>query len=238
MDETGRNALLNLAQAGLRKDASPEQAARTRRFFAENPPILGTPIGVSERLGKELALQVRVLGGLNDAVWLAGKLFLSGYVEEGACAGTLLESVQKRFTLADWPLFDTWLDSFTCWATTDSFGLKVAANVVLRCGPPIDWLQHWAQADLLWKRRASLVSLIRCVRVAREVDLAFSLCDSLLDDQEPLVQKAVGWLLKELCKGDQAATEGYLLSRASRLRRTTATYAREGYKTPRATQTA
>ncbi|MHB1357599.1 MAG: DNA alkylation repair protein [Anaerolineae bacterium] len=229
MDESQRMAALHAVQDDLRRNASPELAARAQRFFTENPPILGSPVGLSEQLGKELALQVRREGELADAVWLAGRLFASGHVEEGACANTLLESFHKRFGLADWPLFDRWLDDFTCWATTDSFCLKVAAHVVLRCGPPVDWLMGWANADLIWKRRASLVSLIRCVRVAREVDLAFTLCDSLLADEQPLVQKAIGWLLKELCKGDQAATERYLETRAGKLRRSTVSYAREGF---------
>lgn len=235
MDQTLRTALLQTVQDRLRREASPEQAARTRRFFTESPPILGTPSGLTEELGKELALQVRRAGELADAVWLAGQLFSSGYMEEGACANALLEPFQNRFNLADWPLFDNWLDHFTCWGTTDSFCLKVSAHVVLRSGPPLDWLMRWAQADLIWKRRACLVSLIRCVRVAREVDLAFALCDALLADEQALVQKAIGWLLKELCKGDQAATERYLQTRAAHLRRSIVSYAREGFKMERST---
>jgi 3-methyladenine DNA glycosylase AlkD len=233
MDEFQRKALLHSLQDGLRRDASPELAVRARRFFTENPPILGSPTGLSEQLGKDLASQVGKTGNLADAVWLAGELFKSGYLEEGSCANTLLEPFHKSFSLADWPLFDHWLDSFNCWATTDSFCLKVAAHVVLRSGPPVDWLVRWSQAESVWKRRASLVSLIRCARVARDVDLAFSLCDSLLSDEQAMVQKAIGWLLKELCKGDQAATEHYLQTRANSVRRSTARYAREGFKTVR-----
>lgn len=233
MYQTQRMAFLQVAQDGLRREASPEQAVRTRRFFTENPPILGTPIGLSEKLGKNLALQVRRAGEKEDAIWLAGQLFSSGYMEEGACASALLESFQKRFSLADWSLFDLWLDYFTCWSTTDSFCLKVAAHVVQRSGPPVDWLMRWAHADLIWKRRASLVSLIRCARVAREVDLAYTLCDELLADDQALVQKAVGWLLKELCKGDQAATEYNLQTRVTQLRRSIVSCAREGFKIER-----
>lgn len=72
MDQTLRTALLQTVQDRLRREASPEQAARTRRFFTENPPILGTPSGLTEELGKELAQQVRRAGELADAVWLAG----------------------------------------------------------------------------------------------------------------------------------------------------------------------
>ena len=233
MDQALRMTLLQMVQDQLRREASPKQAARTRRFFTENPPILGTPSGLSEQLGKELSLQVRRAGELADAVWLAGQLFSSGYMEEGACSNALLEPFHKRFSLADWPLFDNWLDDFTCWSTTDSFCLKVAAHVVLRSDSPVDWLMRWAQADLIWKRRACLVSLIRCVCVTREVDLALTLCDALLADEQALVQKAIGWLLKELCKGDQAATERYLQTRAAHLRRSIVSYAREGFKTER-----
>ncbi len=229
-DNSRRSEWLAFTQQSLRRQASPEIAARARRFFPENPPIIGAPSGLSLRVGQELARQVSQLGAFEDAIWLAGQLYRSGYMEEGACANALLERYHKRFTLADWPLFDGWIADFTCWGTTDSFCLKVTTHVMLREGPPVDWLWSWARAALIWKRRAALVSLMRNVRVARDIPLAFDLCDALLPDSADLVQKAIGWLLKETCKGDTSAVLHYLDTRSERLSRFVIRYARQGLR--------
>ncbi|MHB9033596.1 MAG: DNA alkylation repair protein [Anaerolineae bacterium] len=220
--------LLEAACSRLRREANAEIAARARRFFPENPPILGTPSGLSRAVGRDLARQVWLTAGLPGIVFVAGQLYASGYMEEGACANALLEKYQRHFHLTDWPLFDRWLADFTCWGTTDSFCLKVAAHVVYREGPPPEWLWRWVHDDLIWRRRAALVCLVREVRVGRSLPLAFSLSDALLADSHDLVLKAIGWLLKEACKGDPAAVQDYLEQRDGHLPRLIVRYAREG----------
>jgi 3-methyladenine DNA glycosylase AlkD len=69
--------------------------------------------------------------------------------------------------------------------------------------------------------------MIRSVRVGRYVPESQCLADALLGDSDDAVQKALGWLLKETCKGDRAAVVGYLQARRDRLSRVAWRIARE-----------
>jgi len=86
----------------------------------------------------------------------------------------------------------------------------VLSYLVVRDGPPMTRLAGWARSEDVWHRRASLVSLVRAARVGLHVEELFGLLDALLGDPEDMVQKAIGWMLKELCKGDVEATIRYL----------------------------
>ena len=48
-----------------------------------------------------------------------------------------------------------------------------------------------------WKRRSAAVSLIQEAKQGRNPATIFAICDLLLRDADDMVQKGVGWLLKE-----------------------------------------
>ena len=240
MTDEQRQALVAEIRARLGAVADPRRVEGAARFFSRYTPlILGAPSGYAQCLGAELGRRLRSEGraageadaaGLMDAVAVAGELLSSGVMEEAAVANELLGRFWRRFAPGDWALFDRWLDLANCWATTDSFCIKVLAPLVLRDGPPMERLRRWARSEHIWHRRAALVSLVRSARKGQYVAELFQLTDMLLDDADDLLQKAIGWLLKELCKGDEPAVRGYLVSRAGRMTRLAARYAREGLK--------
>ena len=62
----------------------------------------------------------------------------------------------------------------------------------------------------MWVRRASAVGLIPSVRRGLALDLAYDVAAGLHADQEDLIQKAVGWMLREAGKVDERRLERYL----------------------------
>ena len=55
----------------------------------------------------------------------------------------------------------------------------------------------WTAAANRWKRRAAAVSLVYGARRGRDSALILQVAERLLRDEDDLVRKAVGWLLKE-----------------------------------------
>jgi 3-methyladenine DNA glycosylase AlkD len=204
------------AQARLRAGADPERAAAAARYFPNRPPILGAESGLARELGADLASYLRDRGSPEDILDAAELLYVTGVMEDGACANEMLGRLWRCLSPADWDRFEGSIRGFTCWATTDSFCLKVLGHLVLRDGPPEERLECWAASESVWLRRAACASLVRAARVNQHAPLVFRICDRLLDDPEPMVQKALGWTLKELTKGDVEAVIGYLLARAGR----------------------
>jgi 3-methyladenine DNA glycosylase AlkD len=60
-----------------------------------------------------------------------------------------------------------------------------------------DRLAHWTKSKTRWKRRSAAVSLIQEAKQGRNTVTIFHICGLLLEDTDDMVQKGVGWLLKE-----------------------------------------
>jgi 3-methyladenine DNA glycosylase AlkD len=79
----------------------------------------------------------------------------------------------------------------------------------------------------MWMRRAAAVSLIIPAKTGLFLDEAFKIADTLMGDEEDLVQKGFGWLLKEESRTKQREVYDYVLARRSVMPRTALRYAIE-----------
>jgi 3-methyladenine DNA glycosylase AlkD len=73
------------------------------------------------------------------------------------------------------------------------------------------------------------VGLIPLVRRGQQLDLAYSIAARLHRDEEDLIQKAVGWMLREAGKADLSRLEDYLRLKAAAIPRITLRYAIERF---------
>ena len=87
----------------------------------------------------------------------------------------------------------------------------------------------WSRHRNMWVRRASAVGLIPSVRRRVGLDLAYDVASRLHADKEDLIQKALGWMLREAGKADERRLERYLRSNGPSIPRTTLRYAIERF---------
>ena len=73
------------------------------------------------------------------------------------------------------------------------------------------------------------MSLIPSIRQGGALDLAYDIARRLHGDGEDLIQKAVGWTLREAGKIDPDRLERYLRTEGPRIPRTTVRYAIERF---------
>ncbi len=96
-----------------------------------------------------------------------------------------------------------------------------------------DLLYDLARSEDLWKKR---ISIVTCYHFIRNHDFGDTLllADILLEDEQDLIQKAVGWMLKEVGKRDQETEELFLqeADRYKRMPRTMLRYAIEKFEEP------
>jgi 3-methyladenine DNA glycosylase AlkD len=77
----------------------------------------------------------------------------------------------------------------------------------------------WTKSKNRWRRRAAAVALIRSARKKMFFDEIRRVTDLLRDDQDDMVQKGLGWLLRETAKYDPQRTVPFLVSMRGRLPR-------------------
>ncbi|MDO3649811.1 DNA alkylation repair protein [Nocardia mangyaensis] len=84
-----------------------------------------------------------------------------------------------------------------------------------------------AQRDSLWERRVALLSTFAFIK-AGEASTTLELAEILLADRRDLIQKALGWMLREVGKRvDRAVLTGFLDIHAPEMGRTALSYATE-----------
>ncbi len=69
----------------------------------------------------------------------------------------------------------------------------------------------WAKSPSRWRRRAACVALIRGAREKQFFPEIVRLAGILIDDQDDMVQKGLGWLLRETAKADPIRTVPFLM---------------------------
>jgi 3-methyladenine DNA glycosylase AlkD len=84
-----------------------------------------------------------------------------------------------------------------------------------------------AESDSLWQRRAAIISTFYFLRVG-DPTTTIAIAEKLLDDKQDLIQKAVGWMLREMGKRvDRGILLEFLDKYAATMPRTTLRYAIE-----------
>jgi 3-methyladenine DNA glycosylase AlkD len=115
------------------------------------------------------------------------------------------------------------------WATTDAMSGALIGPRLARHGELASRMRAWSKDRNMWVRRASIVSLLPLVRRGHALDLTFEIAGRLHTDDEDLIQKAVGWTLREAGKVDRPRLERHLRTNGRSIPRTTIRYAIERF---------
>lgn len=82
-------------------------------------------------------------------------------------------------------------------------------------------------AESMWRRRIAIVSTLHLVMKHRRITEAIAECDRHAGAPEPLIQKAVGWIMREVGKKDACALLDWLDRNIGIISATTLSYATE-----------
>ncbi len=96
-------------------------------------------------------------------------------------------------------------------------------------------LYQLAKSTSLWERRIAMIACLYFIR-QQQLGPCFNVAEILLHDNEDLIHKAVGWMLREAGKRDLAAEEAFLAKHYRTMPRTMLRYAIEKLPQPRRQQ--
>jgi len=144
-------------------------------------------------------------------VAVADDLFSGAVLEEKTAAIFLLEKLDARFGDREFKLFESWLDRISSWADHDGLVHYLIAPMVAAKATRVRTVFRWAKSRDRWHRRAACVALIQGTRQKKFFPQIVKLSDRLLADEDDMVQKGLGWLLRETAKYDPKRTLPYLM---------------------------
>lgn len=177
---------------------------------------------LKERYLKERGLkdQGQKEHGMPFVVSVADELFSGPVLEEKIFAVFLLEGQTASLGGREFRRFASWLDRVTNWSDHDALVHDVLGPMV--CAEPAYCVEvlRWARSRNRWRRRAACVALIRGARKKKFFAEIVRTSEMLLRDEDDMVQKGLGWLLREAAKYDARRTVPYLMKirgRAPRL---------------------
>ncbi|MDY0132653.1 MAG: DNA alkylation repair protein [Desulforegulaceae bacterium] len=116
------------------------------------------------------------------------------------------------------------------WDLTDLSAPKITGNYFLKINyKNKDILKSMAFSNYLFDRRIAIVSTLYFIK-HNYLDFPLEISKLLLKDEEDLINKAVGWILREVGKKDDRKLIEFLRNNYSNLKRVTLRYAIEKFK--------
>ena len=219
--------IISEIQKDLEKNINPVYRDRAHYFFKERVKILGVKIPTVRKLAAQYFKNIRNLEK-KEIFILCEKLWQSGYIEESIIACHWSYSIHKRYEQKDFKVFEKWVNNYVSnWASCDTLCNHTIGTFVEMYPSYISNLKKWAKSKNRWVRRASAVSLIIPARRGKFLKDIFEIADILLLDQDDLVQKGYGWMLKTASQAHQKEVFDYVVKNKTRMPRTALRYAIE-----------
>jgi len=213
-------SVANEIRRTLMAGGSAERASSVQRFFKEEIQSHGWRTADVRRASVRWRREILQQFHLKCLLRVADNLFTGTVSEEKNVAVFLLENITAGFGDEEFRLLESWLPRISNWSDHDALVHYLIGPMIVAKPARARKVFRWARSRNRWYRRAACVALIQGTRRKMFFSEIMELGDLLLLDEDDMVQKGLGWLLRETAKADARRTVPYLMSireRASRL---------------------
>jgi 3-methyladenine DNA glycosylase AlkD len=219
--------LLSEIQAAFDRLADPRVAETEQRFFKEPIQHRGVAAPDIQRIERDIYPRVKKLS-VAERDRLCTALWASRNHEEGALVCYLYRRFAKQCGAREFALFTRWLDRYVDnWSLTDGLALWLLGASIANDATLIDKLNSWTRSRNRWKRRAAAVALVYSAKRGVHTRAILRIATPLIEDQDDMVQKGVGWLLKETYPKKPAEVVRFLVANRKKTTRLVLRYAAE-----------
>jgi 3-methyladenine DNA glycosylase AlkD len=209
---------------------SPEELKKYHRYFKfdEGNPDAGDQF-MGVRMGQVFELAKEFIDMPPDQI---EKLLESPIheVRAGGCSIMAKQATAKRTPESRRrQLYDLYLrrhDRINDWDLVDLGAYKVIGSYLFDFAQPRDILYQLARSPNMWERRTAIISTAHFIRHG-EVGDTFKIAEMLLGDDQDLIHKATGWMLRAAGDADRQRLLAFLDTYAASMPRTLLRYAIE-----------
>lgn len=195
----------------LKDGGSAPHAEGVQGFFKEEIKSRGWYAAELRKVAVRFRRAILRERDLQFLVLVADRLFRGRVLEEKVFSVFLLEKLVNQLGDREFRLFESWLPRISSWADHDGLVHYLIAPMIAAEPGRARSVFVWAKSASRWHRRAACVALIQGTRRKMFFSEIVRLSNILLHDEDDMVQKGLGWLLRETAKYNRAKTVPYLL---------------------------
>ena len=220
----------SLALTDLKAFGSKSRVSDLARFYKTGPGEYGEGdlfLGGSVPQTRSVATSYK-----NMELAEVQKLFNSPFHEARLCAAIILnlqfkvaKTSQERKKIFDFYLKQVRAERINNWDIVDVSAPWMGVYL-LEVEDPMPLLIKLAKSKSLWQRRVSMIFTFALIR-AGDLEPTIIISKALLKDDQDLIHKAVGWMLRELGKRDVMMLRRFLSEHAHEMPRTMLRYSIE-----------
>ncbi len=221
------NDIISDIRQELEQNADEKTKASSTRFFKEEVKSYGVKTAIVKKMAKKY---FKAISDKNkpEIFTLCEELLSSDYMEESFIAFEWSYYLRKQYEPGDFAVFERWVgDYVNNWAKCDTLCNHTIGTFIDMYPEYIGSLKEWTASDNRWYRRAAAVTLVLAARRGDFLDDVLEIADMLLMDEDDLVQKGYGWMLKEASKQHQQKIFDYVMKNKKVMPRTALRYAIE-----------
>jgi len=194
---------------GLLKSFVDEEATRNyrriipdaRKFYGVPMPVLGV---MASEVGKFIRNEPTKARGLLNVIWSEGSF------EAKQIAGKSLERFGPENPKACLDFVSSVLPDLDNWSVCDNLAMfGVEPIVYSKPELVLPLTEGWIRSEDKWVRRFGVVTLRGYKRV-KTTDRVFRILDTVMEDDDKDVKKAVSWVLREITKGNPSEVTEFL----------------------------
>src|SRR3990167_9400786 len=204
-----------------------KKASFLQRFFKTGKGEYGEGdifIGLTVPQSRSLAVKYKDLSFLEILELLKSKIH-----EERLIALLILVYRFQKYPEEQRRIYEFYLKNLKFvnnWDLVDLSSHKIVGEYLQ--DKPKDILFKLARSENLWERRIAMISTFSFIR-DRKFDTSLKIAELLVKDKEDLIQKALGWMLREIGKKDLETEETFLKKYYKQMVRTALRYAIEKF---------
>lgn len=210
----------------LQKKSNPGKIKILSNFFKTGKGEYGEGdkfIGLNVPVNREVAKQNK-----EAEISVISELLESDIHEERLCALLILvEKYKKSDCEKKKDIFEYYIKqtkNINNWDLVDLSAPKIVGEYLLEKDKSV--LLAMSKSKSMWERRIAIVSTITFIK-AGKYETTLEIAKILIDDKEDLIQKAVGWMLREAGKKEKKVLIDFLNEYHTRMPRTMLRYSLE-----------
>ncbi|MFC1621263.1 DNA alkylation repair protein [Candidatus Omnitrophota bacterium] len=219
---------LNKIKQTLKSYASNDKAKILQSFFKTGKGEYGEGdvfVGVSVPDIRKVAKEYQCLKFSDIKILLRSKI----HEERLLALLILVFQFNKGSESQKTQIYDIYLNNtryINNWDLVDLSSHEIVGSFLLKKSKKD--LYRLSKSKLLWDRRISIVATYAFIR-SKKLQDTFKIAKTLLNDQEDLIHKAVGWMLREAGKRSTKDLEAFLKKHYKRMPRTMLRYSIEKF---------